>query len=203
MNLIFMRHGEATNNKEKLLSDKEIYWSILTEKGIKEVKDSINILPKSINRIYVSPLPRTIETAHLVYKKYKATEVIIDNRLREINYGKYSGKKNNEELDNIRLKQIDGDYFIKFGDYGENKFKIEFRLSTFLKDISIENSKDSTILIISHGSITSYMKRLLTIKTPHIKTGKIESFTNVDFTSAFTHLDELNKLEKGIKKEKE
>ena len=47
------------------------------------------------------------------------------------------------------------------------------------------------------------MKRILTIKTPHIKTGKIESFTNVDFTSVFTHLDELNKLEKRIKKEKE
>ena len=27
MNLIFLRHGEATDNVKKLLSDKEIYWS--------------------------------------------------------------------------------------------------------------------------------------------------------------------------------
>lgn len=192
MNLIFMRHGEATNNKEEFFSDKEIYWSILTEKGIKEVKDSINILPKSIDKIYVSPLPRTIETAHLVYEKYKTTEVIIDNRLREINYGKYSGKKNNEELDNIRLQQINGDYFTKFGDYGENKFEIELRLSTFLKVISTENSSNSTILIISHGSITSYMKRILNLKTPHIKTGKIEEFIDIDFTPVLIHLNKLN-----------
>ena len=52
MNLIFMRHGEATNNKEEFFSDKEIYWSILTEKGIKEVKDSINLLPKNIDKIF-------------------------------------------------------------------------------------------------------------------------------------------------------
>lgn len=32
MNIIFMRHGEATNNKDEFLSDKEIYWSILTKK---------------------------------------------------------------------------------------------------------------------------------------------------------------------------
>lgn len=178
--------------KEEFFSDKEIYWSILTEKGIKEVKDSINLLPKSIDKIYVSPLPRTIETAHLVYEKYKTTEVIIDNRLREINYGKYSGKKNNEELDNIRLQQINGDYFTKFGDYGENKFEIELRLSTFLKDISTENSSNSTILIISHGSITSYMKRILNLKTPHIKTGKIEEFIDIDFTPVLIHLNKLN-----------
>lgn len=32
MNLIFLRHGEATDNVKKLISDKEIYWSVLIEK---------------------------------------------------------------------------------------------------------------------------------------------------------------------------
>ena len=35
MNLIFLRHGEATDNVKQLLSDKEIYWSTLTEQGKK------------------------------------------------------------------------------------------------------------------------------------------------------------------------
>ena len=35
MNLIFMRHGEATDNVKDLISDKEIYWSVLTDEGIK------------------------------------------------------------------------------------------------------------------------------------------------------------------------
>ena len=33
MNIIFMRHGEATDNVKKLISDKEVYWSTLTRKG--------------------------------------------------------------------------------------------------------------------------------------------------------------------------
>ena len=35
MNIIFMRHGEATDNVEEVLSDREIYWSTLTDKGRK------------------------------------------------------------------------------------------------------------------------------------------------------------------------
>lgn len=189
-----MRHGESTNNKEEFLSDKEIYWSVLTKKGKEEVKESLAVLPEQITKIYVSPLPRTIQTANLVYKKYKKTEIIIENRLREINYGKYSGKKNNEDLDNTRKKQIAGDYFTRFGTFGENKFDIEFRLSTFLENLSKESPKDATILIISHGSITSYMKRILNIKTPHLKTGKIEVFTNIDLTPASRNLEKLQSL---------
>lgn len=199
MNIIFMRHGEATNNKDEFLSDKEIYWSILTEKGKEEVLESIKFLPKNITKIYVSPLPRTIETANLVYQSNKSIPIVIDNRIREINYGKYSGQKNNEDLDNTRLKQINGDFFTRFGDNGENKFDIEYRLSTFLIDILKSNSLDDTILIISHGSITSYMKRILNIKTPHIKTGKIEEFTNLDFKPVLIHLEKLNNLKEKNK----
>ena len=75
MNIIFMRHGEATDNVKGLISDKEIYWSILTDSGIKTVEESIKDLPDVIDKIYVSPLPRTIETAHLVYKKYKESKI--------------------------------------------------------------------------------------------------------------------------------
>lgn len=181
MDLIFLRHGEALNNVNKYISDKEIYWSLLTENGIKTVEKSIKELPEIINKVYVSPLPRTIQTANIVYQKYNNIEYIIDNRIREISYGKYSGKTNNEELDNIRIKQINGDYFTRFGDYGENKYDIEKRLCNFLEDINLNNAKDDTILIISHGSVISYMKRILNLKKPHIDTGKLEIYNNIDF----------------------
>lgn len=195
MNLIFMRHGEASNNVKEYLSDKEIYWSLLTIKGQNEVKESIKSLPTKLDKIYTSLLPRTIQTAHFVYEKYKSTEIIIENRLREISYGKYSGQQNNEELDNIRKKQIEGDYFTRFGDYGENKLEIENRLSSFLAELSKNNAANSTILIISHGSVTSYMKRILKLKTPHLKTGKIEEFKNVNFTPVYAHLKTLKSIE--------
>lgn len=66
MNLIFMRHGEASNNVKEYLSDKEIYWSLLTRKGQNEVKESIKSLPTKLDKIYTSPLPRTIQTTHFV-----------------------------------------------------------------------------------------------------------------------------------------
>lgn len=193
MKLILMRHGEATDNVNELISDKEIYWSILTEKGIKTVEESVESLPDDIDIAYVSPLPRTIETANFVYKKYSNIEFIIDNRIKEIQYGKYSHCKNNEELDNVRMKQINGDYFTRFGDTGENKYDIEKRLSEFLNDIYNQN-KDKTVLVVTHGSISSYMKRILEQESTHIQTGKIEILDIKDNNKIINRLEELDKI---------
>lgn len=196
MNIIFARHGEATDNVKEIISDREIYWSTLTETGKETVLESIKALPEKIDKIYVSPFPRTIETAHYIHEKFPSAEVIVEKRIREINNGKYSGKKNNSDLDETRIKQIAGDYFIRFGEYGENKYDIEYRLCQFLNDVYTSNFSDNTIVIVSHGSITSYMKRILNIKTPHLKTGKIEEFINVDFKSVLNHIKELRKIKK-------
>lgn len=186
-----MRHGEATDNVKEVISDKEIYWSVLTKKGKKTVKEAISILPNNINKMCVSPLPRTIQTAHYVYNSYPSIEVSIDNRLREIYCGKYSHCKNNNELDELRRKHKEGDYFGRYGDYGENRLEIEKRLSEFLIDI-YNNDKDKNILIISHGSIISYIKRLLNLKSTHIKKGEVEIYNNIDFDY---FLDYKNKLD--------
>ena len=194
MNLILLRHGEATDNVKELISDKEIYWSVLTEKGKETVMESINYLPININKVYVSPLPRTIQTANYVYEKYSDIEFIIDDRIREIKYGKYTHKKNNEELDEVRNKQIKGDYFTRFGDYGENKYDIELRLSEFLIDIYENHKDDETILIVTHGSISSYIKRILKLKSLHLQTGKLEVFNDIDFEPVFKNIELLNMI---------
>lgn len=200
MNIIFMRHGEATDNVKEIISDKEIYWSVLTDSGRKTVLESIEALPKKIDKVYVSPFPRTIETAHFVFEKYPKADFIIEKRLHEINNGKYSGEKNNDDLDETRQRQIAGDYFVRFGQYGENKYDIELRLCEFLLDVYKNNFNDNTVMFVSHGSITSYMKRILKIKTPHIKTGKIEEFIDVDFTPLFKHIKLLKTVKsKNIK----
>ena len=192
MNLIFMRHGEATDNVKELISDKEIYWSLLTEDGIKAVKESVEFLPNNIDVMYVSPLPRTIETAHYVFEKYSTINVVMEDRIREIQYGKYSHCKNNEELDEVRKKQIAGDYYVRFGDTGENKLDIEIRLSNFLIDVSKTNYNN--VLIVSHGSVISYMKRLLNIKSSHIQKGKVEIFNDVNFDDLFNYYDYLKRI---------
>lgn len=202
MNLILLRHGEAIDNVKNLISDKEIYWSTLTDDGKESVEQSLLSLPKSIDKIYVSPLPRTIQTANLVFEKFPKTETIIDNRLHEITYGKYSHCPNNEELDNIRNLQINGDYFTRFGSYGENKYDIEKRLCEFLVDVYNNNMKENNIVIVTHGSITSYIKRILSIKSSHLKTGEIEILNDVDFKPLFNRVKYLNKVKNNLIKDR-
>ena len=77
MNIIFMRHGEATDNVKKIISDKEIYWSTLTKEGKETVLESIKDLPEKIDKIYTSPLPRTLETTHFVFEEYKLMAITL------------------------------------------------------------------------------------------------------------------------------
>lgn len=199
MNIIFMRHGEATDNVKELISDREIYFSTLTASGSNTVAESLSGLPDKVDKVYVSPMPRTIQTASLVKNKYPTVEYVIDDRLREIDHGKYSGQKNNADLDRTRELQVAGDYFVRFGQYGENKIDIETRLSEFLNDIRRNNFNDNTIMIVSHGSVTSFMKRLLGLRSPHIKTGKAEEFTNVDFSYLDCSMKKLADVRKKSK----
>lgn len=196
MNLILFRHGEATDNVKELISDKEIYWSVLTDNGIKDVKESVVYLPNEITKVYVSPLPRTIQTANFIYEKFPNTEFIIEDRIREIQYGKYTHCKNNEELDNVRKKQINGDYFCRFGDTGDSKYDIEMRLSSFLVDLLNKYDEGDTIIVVTHGSISSYIKRILKIKTSHLQTGKVEIINDVDLVPAKENLEFLSKISK-------
>ena len=104
MNLIFMRHGEAMDNTREILSSQEIQCSILTENGRKQVIESVKLLPK-VDKIYASPLIRTLQTAKEVADNQNLN-VEIDNRIREINWGKFNGKENSAELDEVREKQV-------------------------------------------------------------------------------------------------
>ena len=110
MNLIFMRHGEALDNMHEILSSQEIQCSMLTENGKKQVIESIKSLPK-IDKIYASPLARTLQTAKEVADN-RNLNVEIDNRIREINWGKFNGKENSAELDEVREKQVAGDFLL-------------------------------------------------------------------------------------------
>lgn len=110
MNLIFMRHGEAMDNTREILSSQEIQCSILTENGRKQVIESVKLLPK-IDKIYASPLIRTLQTAKEVADNQNLN-IEIDNRIREINWGKFNGKENSTELDEVREKQVSGDFLL-------------------------------------------------------------------------------------------
>ncbi|RPI83283.1 MAG: histidine phosphatase family protein, partial [Nitrosopumilales archaeon] len=88
--IAFVRHGEADNNVKRLLVGRHIE-SHLTERGIQQVKDTGQHLKKlKIDRVYVSPVTRAIETAKIICE-INDLQYQTDERLYEIELGDLVG----------------------------------------------------------------------------------------------------------------
>ena len=180
MKLIFMRHGEANDNVEQIFSSDNLSCSLLTKHGTKQARQTAKKLGK-IDKVYYSPIFRAVQTANLIKEKIPNVEFVSEDRITEINYGIYNQQKNDPMLNEVRERQKDGDFFIRFGRYGENKFEIYNRLLSFIKDLEEKNFNNNSILIISHGSIIAFLMRILNIRSNHLRKGDFICINDVDF----------------------
>ena len=65
---MFMRHGQADNNVKRILVGRHIE-SHLTKFGQKQVAETAKYLKNvPVQKVYVSPVTRTVETAKIVCK---------------------------------------------------------------------------------------------------------------------------------------
>nr|WP_129409247.1 histidine phosphatase family protein [Marinitoga lauensis] len=103
MKIILVRHVETEANKKKIFSGKLDYP--ITKHGREQIKELKKQL-KSINIdiIISSPLKRAYYTAIEISKVLNKT-VITNDKIREINFGKFEGK-NIEEIKKNILKNI-------------------------------------------------------------------------------------------------
>lgn len=162
MKIILVRHGESTSNVAGLLSSSPSDEVSLTDHGRFQVEIAARSIRGKVDCVYVSPLLRTIETADILFRDWlEKPKSKIDKRISEVNYGKYSGRPNNTQLDAIRESQVAGDYLIRFGDDGENKFEVLTRLYDFLIEVIKTHSSSSRIVVVSHGSITGWLERII------------------------------------------
>jgi isoleucyl-tRNA synthetase len=144
-----MRHGEAENNAQNIYSsDRNTFH--LTEDGKTQVMKTIASLEKAkITKIYSSPFLRTKETAKIVCEQIGLPfeKIIYDERLRELEFGEFSGRPVHEYWDFMKGKTWEFDTRVPDGEsFQEGKN----RIGDFLYDIDKQN-KDEKILIISHG----------------------------------------------------
>jgi 2,3-bisphosphoglycerate-dependent phosphoglycerate mutase len=149
--VILMRHGQADNNVNKILVGRHIE-SHLTEFGKNQVLDTAKYLKEiSIDKVLVSPVVRTVETAEIVCG-YLGVSYEIDERLYEIELGKLVGM-NYEE---IILKY--GNLFLQFytendaalTHYGVESFaSIKQRIKNILDEIT-DRYTNKNVLMISH-----------------------------------------------------
>jgi probable phosphoglycerate mutase len=163
---IFMRHGQAENNVSRILVGRHIE-SHLTEYGRQQVADSAKQLKSiPIDKVYVSPVLRTVETAQIVCQ-ILGVDYRVDERLYETEMGKLVGM-NYEELTTKY-----GDLFLRFyseydpvlESFGVETFaSIKRRIKSLLDDL-LQKHEESNVLMVTHlDPIKAALATLLDLK---------------------------------------
>ena len=105
--IIFLRHGQATNNTERILAGRT-EGVPLTDTGITQAEHTAELLEHmNISAIYSSPIQRAKHTAEIV-GKHNSLDVTIDERLIELDMGKFTGVPYDE------IFTSHGNVFMKF-----------------------------------------------------------------------------------------
>ena len=149
--IVFVRHGEADNNVKRMLVGRHIE-SHLTESGIQQAKDTGQHLRKmKIDRVYVSPVTRAIETAKIICE-INQLEYQTDERLYEIELGDLVGMNYDEVIEkhgNLFLKFYSGDDPI-LDSYGIESFSAVKKRIRNLLDESMKSYRDKNLLFVTH-----------------------------------------------------
>lgn len=145
-----MRHGEAQNNTEGILSSDKNTVHHITDIGRQQVeKSAIMFKDTHFDEIFISPFLRTKETMEILKEKFKWNEknIHVDDRLVELNSGIWNGKKLNDFLEEFK----DKDRFENGPEGGENYADIKKRVGDFLYEIE-KKYNNKNILIITHNT---------------------------------------------------
>jgi 2,3-bisphosphoglycerate-dependent phosphoglycerate mutase len=161
-----MRHGQAENNVSRTLVGRHIE-SHLTSQGREQVADVSKQLKNiPIDKVYVSPVIRAMETAQIVCDTL-GMSYEVDERLYEIELGKLVGM-NYEE---VTTKY--GDLFLRFyaehdpilDSFGVEPFAaVKQRVKSLLDD-ALKKHEDSNVLMVTHlDPIKAALATLLELK---------------------------------------
>ena len=182
MKIYLIRHGESLANLGLVSADFSMdNQNSLSKKGEEQIRAIIPDFQNcNIMQIFSSPMKRAVESAEILQSGLaNKPKIIIDNRLKEIDYGIFTDDRDNPEMQNIAKKQIAGDQEIRFGD-GENIREILERFLGFLVDTYKENQNDE-IIILSHGRLLSIVsKKIEELCQKEIKKSKIENASIIE-----------------------
>ncbi len=154
--LFIARHGQTEWNREGKLQGWED--APLTDKGFEQARDLRGRLTgEDIDVVYCSPLDRTKKTAEIIFEG-KNPSIKKDERIKEINMGKWEGTKG-EEIKK-RFPELYSDFWERPHLYtpisGESFHDLKERVFSFIEEI-LEKYDDENILIVSHGCASKLM----------------------------------------------
>lgn len=162
-----MRHGEAEHNIEGILSSSTTKYN-LTPAGESKVRENAKkYLRKAPDVIYASPLLRTQQTAVLVREEHGGAPVIhVDDRLREMGFGKWDDHKETEQEFAAQLKAfeqyrgMEDSWTAQQCEGAESFAVLEARLKPLLEEI-LEKHKGEHVMLVTHGAPLQVLQKLL------------------------------------------
>ena len=148
--IIFLRHGQAKNNIERILTGRTPGVP-LTEEGINQAEKAAKFLEHmNISAIYSSPIERARHTAEIV-GKHNSLDVIIDDRLIELDMGKFTGVPYDEIFTshgNVFMKFYNGE--LEIAHNGVETFSEVKKRVLGIVDHVIENHPDENVVLVTH-----------------------------------------------------
>lgn len=152
--LVFIRHGVTE------LNNKGVYFGqlnpSLSDDGVKQLEKTKKILANiEYEIIYSSSLKRASETAQIVNIRRK--EIVLDERLKELNFGIFEGYSYDELLKNFPLELAKSERDWKKYNYvtGESVEELQSRAVEFVEEIKTE--KGVKVIVTHWGIINSIL----------------------------------------------
>ncbi len=152
--VVLVRHGESRHNLENLCNSNPEHpayqVSDLTEQGRRQVAFTAQELidmgykDSNISIVYVSPLPRTLQTAEILAEAglFSKDKIVIDPRITEIQFGDAEGM-------NYRLISREA-FWWQY--HGESDVEIDSRVQSFYED-TLKQHQGDHVIVVSHGHI--------------------------------------------------
>jgi len=149
--IIFLRHAQAENNTKRILAGRT-EGVPLTKTGIEQAERIAKYLASiDISAIYSSPIERARHTAGIIAKNCSLEEVVIDERLTEIDMGKFTRMN----YDDMFAKY--GNIFLKF--YENDPVIAEHEVETFpdvqkrvldMVDHVLKKHNNENVILVTH-----------------------------------------------------
>lgn len=157
--ILLIRHGESKANIKGIYQGQSFNLG-LSSRGKKQSEALANALTEyKPNRIFSSPLQRTMQTAKIIAKKLKK-KVQTDNLLQEMNHGTWEGKYqkdfNHQELELLQLwkEKPHKTQMIKSEHFNDIANRCQQIINKFTK-------LDGTTVIVTHDTVSRILASLL------------------------------------------
>lgn len=184
--LYLLRHAQSEANQSGILAGPDNSVNLSDKGRNQSLKVSKHLKNIDFREIYCSPIARCIQTIEPFLGLRKEIPLIHEERIKEMNYGRWNGKLL-EELSKKRDWQKIQKAPSKFTfPNGESFNQLRKRVSSFLTDIE---GKDGSILIVSHGDVI----KMILACTLSLPTDKFQNFVITPASISIVNYDHRNR----------